>query len=168
MFLKVERDRRICWNQLLISKSSVAIIIKWEHLKQTNKNILGWGWCGEGIQSSAELFTPTIHSSNHHSSSGHFKDVTCQLKRERIQVPSDNTWSLTSGETCQLWGYNSSFPRVLCRGKLDYQWPRKGEGYSDRALEKLSQRHDMQSPVKGLILKMLVSFKTPFRWKLKN
>ena len=82
MFLKVERSRSIYWNQLLISKSSVAIIIKWEHLKQTNKHILGWGWCGEGIQSSAELFTPTIHSSNHHSSSGHFKDVNCQLKRK--------------------------------------------------------------------------------------
>lgn len=147
MVLKVERGRRIYWNQLLISKSSVATIIKWEHLKQRNKQteqhfgmgVMWWGY----IQSSAELFIPTIHSSNHHSSSGHFKDVTCQLKGERLQVPSDNTWSLTSGETCQLWGHNSSFPRVLCRGKLDYQWPRKGEGYSDKALEKLSQRHDM-------------------------
>ena len=166
MFLKVERGRSIYWNQLLISKSSVAIIIKWEHLKQTNTF-----WDGGDVvrvyshQLSSSLVPYILQITTHLQDTS--KMSTASLK-ERIQVPSDNKWSLTSGETCQLWGYNSSFPRVLCRGKLDYQWPRKGEGYSDRALEKLKQRHDMQSLVKGLILKMLVSFKTPFRWKLKN
>lgn len=65
-----------------------------------------------------------IHSPNNHSS-GHLKDVHCQLKGwegEGNQVPSDNVLNLESEGTCQLWGYScSSFPRVLCRGKLDCQ-----------------------------------------------
>lgn len=38
------------------------------------------------------------------------------------QVPFDNVPNLESEGTCQLWGYSCpSFPRVLCRGKLDCQ-----------------------------------------------